>query len=109
MRVFLFTLGVAAMLAADPADAQPKAPYDQFVKVEGKDEKGKAFTLENVPAYRPNTPAPIWRVPIVAVGPTGTGYTSVAVTDKDGKKYGIEKVTRGTGYYQLWIAPEPKF
>lgn len=116
MRTALtFALGVLFMLAAavDPADGQEKkdpdikAPYDQFVKIEGVRENGEPFLKERMPAYRRTSKINAWRVPTGKMGSGHTGLKSVVVTDKDGKKYPIKKVSLSSELQTQLLIDEP--
>jgi hypothetical protein len=116
MRPLFLALGAFLMTAAaaEPIDGQEKkdpglkAPFDQYVKVEGVTAKGDPFVKEQVPAYRR---ASNWIVPSRAIGTQTewTGLKSVVVTDKDGKKHQCGKITDvfGTGNLRVPIV-EPK-
>jgi hypothetical protein len=108
----LFSLGALAMLAspavdAQPKDEKPKAPFDQFVKITAKSPDGKDHVFDQIPAFRAATKAPIWRVPRQAFPDVVfTSLKMVEVTDKDGKKYPIEKTSAVMSYFQLWVAEQ---
>lgn len=104
------------LAAATPADGQEKkdpglkAPFDQYVKVEGKDAKGEAFVKEGVPGHLYTTPtgAKAWWVPETAIGSSWGGLRSVVVTDKDGKKHDCGKAFRGSNLRLIFPVTMPK-
>jgi hypothetical protein len=113
MRPLLFALGAFLMTATatPPADGQdkkdekPREPYTEFVKWESLDKDGKVtHTAERVPAFRPATKAPTWRVQRTAI--KADIPKMARITDKNGTVFKIGKIEASPG--QLFcIVEEP--